>query len=74
MSQGVKWVAADRSQAVPDNGFSGRASRALRNNLESAAMWVPVALVAIFRNETSTLTCLPLVYIGRRSPSAICCE
>jgi uncharacterized MAPEG superfamily protein len=38
LSHSVKWAAGDRSQAVPDNGFSGRASRALRNNLESAAM------------------------------------
>ena len=41
-SHGMQWVAGDRSQAVADDGFPGRASRALRNNLESAAMWVPI--------------------------------
>jgi uncharacterized MAPEG superfamily protein len=44
--------------------FPGRASRALRNNLESAAMWVPISVVAVARDETSTLLFwVPLVYI-----------
>ena len=67
-SHGVKWVGSDRSQAVPDDGFAGRATRALRNNLESAAMWVPAALIAVFRDETSTLiTWAPLVYMVVRT-------
>ena len=63
-SHGKQRVAGDRSLAVPDDGFAGRASRALRNNLESAAMWVPFALVALMREESSTpLFWLPLVYM-----------
>jgi uncharacterized MAPEG superfamily protein len=67
-SHGMQWVAGDRSQAVPDDGFPGHASRALRNNLESAAMWVPIAVVAVARDETSTLLFwVPLVYIVVRT-------
>lgn len=42
---GARWVTSDRSQPIADDGFTGRSTRALRNNLESAAMFVPVALV-----------------------------
>ena len=63
-SRGMQWVASDRSQVVPDDGFAGRASRALRNNLESAAMWVPLALVALVHEQTSSLLFwLPLIYM-----------
>jgi uncharacterized MAPEG superfamily protein len=54
-SHGIQWVAGDRSKAVPDVGYAGRAARALPNNLEFAAMYVPIALVALVRNETSTV-------------------
>jgi uncharacterized MAPEG superfamily protein len=67
-AHGVQWVAGDRSQSVPDDGFSGRAARALRNNLESAVMWVPAAFVAIFNGQTSTLlTWVPVIYIVVRT-------
>ncbi len=31
---GAKWVASDRSKLIPEDGFTGRSTRALRNNLE----------------------------------------
>ncbi len=48
---GAKWVASDRSKLIPEDGFTGRSTRALRNNLESAAMYVPVALAALTMND-----------------------
>src|ERR1700744_4353836 len=64
ISHGVGWVSGDRSQQVKDDGFAGRASRALRNNVESAAMWVPAAVIALARDQTSTLLVwVPLVYM-----------
>lgn len=52
---GAKWVASDRSKLIPEDGFTGRSTRALRNNLESAAMYVPVALAALTMNEHSPI-------------------
>ena len=42
---GAKWVMSDRSQAVRDDRFVGISAGALRNNLESCAMYVPSALM-----------------------------
>ena len=43
------------SQSIPEDGFTGRSARALRNNLESAAMYVPIAVVALTLTEHSPL-------------------
>lgn len=53
LAHGARWVRSDRSQAVPEDGFSGRAARALRNNVESAAMYVPVAVVPLLLHHSS---------------------
>jgi uncharacterized MAPEG superfamily protein len=55
-SRGVPFVMSDRSAPLSDDGFTGRATRALRNNMESALMYVPVALVAVVSQEHSAVT------------------
>jgi uncharacterized MAPEG superfamily protein len=65
---GAKWVASDRTQPIVDDGFTGRSTRALRNNLESAAMYVPVALVAFFLHPASAIvTWVPPIYMVVRT-------
>ena len=65
---GARWVASDRTQPIVDDGFTGRSTRALRNNLESAAMYVPVALVALFLHPASAIvTWVPAVYMVVRT-------
>ena len=64
----ARWVASDRSQPIADDGFTGRSTRALRNNLESAAMYVPVALVALFLHPTSAIVSwVPAIYMVFRT-------
>ena len=53
---GAKWVMSDRSQSVPDDGFVGRSARTLRNNLESCAMYVPAAVMALLLHQSSSVT------------------
>ena len=65
---GARWVTSDRSQTIADDGFTGRSTRALRNNLESAAMYVPVALVALFLHPASAIvTWVPSIYMVVRT-------
>jgi uncharacterized MAPEG superfamily protein len=65
---GAKWVTSDRSQPIADDGFTGRSKRALRNNLESAAMYVPVALVVLFLHPASAIaTWVPAIYMVVRT-------
>jgi NAD(P)H dehydrogenase (quinone) len=61
-SHGVKWVSGDRSQAVPDDGFAGRATRTDRNkqhyNAITAARRAGVkhlVFTSIMRKEGSNL-------------------
>jgi uncharacterized MAPEG superfamily protein len=53
---GAKWVMSDRSQSVGSDGFIGRSARTLRNNVESGAMYVPVAVIALFLHQSSPIT------------------
>jgi hypothetical protein len=39
--RGPQYVMSDRSVSPPSQGFFGRATRTLANNIESALMWVP---------------------------------
>ena len=65
---GTKWVTSDRSQAIAEDGFTGRSTRTLRNNLESAAMYVPIALVALTMNEHSPIvTWTATIYMVART-------
>jgi uncharacterized MAPEG superfamily protein len=43
----AKWVMSDRSQTTSSDGFIGRSARTLRNNVESGAMYVPIAVMAV---------------------------
>jgi glutathione S-transferase len=63
-AQGAKWVTSDRSEAAANDGFTGRAARTLRNNIESAAMYVPIAAAAAILHLNSTvITWVAVVYI-----------
>jgi uncharacterized MAPEG superfamily protein len=66
--QGVQWVTSDRSKAIADDGFTGRSARALRNNVESALMYLPVALVAAILHRTSAvIVWVPVIYMVVRT-------
>jgi uncharacterized MAPEG superfamily protein len=47
---------SDRSQAISSDGFIGRSARTLRNNVESGAMYVPIAMMALFLHHSSSIT------------------
>ena len=65
---GAKWVTSDRSQSIPQDGFSRRPTRAIRNNLELAAMYVPIAVVALTMNEHSPIvTWTATIYMVART-------
>jgi uncharacterized MAPEG superfamily protein len=53
---GAKWVMSDRSQSISSDGFVGRSARTLRNNVESGAMHVPVAVMALIQHQSSSIT------------------
>ena len=55
-SHGAKWVMSDRSHPVSDDGFAGRSARTLRNNVESCAMYVPVAFLSLVLHQSSWAT------------------
>ena len=70
---GAKWVMSDRSQSVPDDGFVGRSARTLRNNLESCAMYVPVAVMALLLHQSSSVTVATAgVYVIARVVFTLC--
>jgi uncharacterized MAPEG superfamily protein len=67
ISKGLGFVFTDRSTPLSRDGFAGRAARTLQNNLESAAMVAPAALViAITRSETEIITTTALIYLAAR--------
>lgn len=64
MTRGPRFALSDRSQPLSDDGFSGRASRTLRNNMESGLMYVPVAAALILlhgQNDASALVAITYV-------------
>lgn len=72
-NHGAKWVMSDRSQAVGDDGFVGRSARALRNNLESCAMYAPVALTALIAHRSSSvIPVIAVVYVLARVSFTLC--
>ena len=71
--KGVAYVLSSRTEAPPSDGFSGRATRTLQNNLESCAMYAPVALAIVVLHKESHLTALAaLVYMLARAAFDIC--
>ena len=72
-NHGAKWVMSDRSQSVGDDGFVGRSARTLRNNLESCAMYVPVALMALVLHQSSSVAAATAgVYAVTRMTFTLC--
>ena len=47
MERGTPYVIGDRSTPPSLEGFFGRATRTLANNIESALMWVPPVVVIL---------------------------
>ena len=56
ITRGAKYVMSDRSVAPEMDGFYGRASRTLTNNIESALMYIPPMLVLIIFGGTNSAT------------------
>src|SRR5215471_6891503 len=73
LERGPQYVVSDRSAPPPLQGFFGRATRTLSNNIESALMWVPPMVVILLLHRTSWLSQLfAVVYIGARITFAVC--
>lgn len=67
IKRGARYVMSDRSIAPDMEGFFGRASRTLSNNIESALMYIPPALILIILGRTSSVTqAVAAIYIGAR--------
>ena len=71
--KGVGYVLSSRAEPAPSDGFPGRATRTLQNNLESCAMYAPVALAIVFLHKESHLTYLAaLAYMLARVIFDLC--
>ena len=55
-ARGPQYVVSDRSVSPPLQGFFGRATRTLANNIESALMWVPPMIVILMLHRTTWLS------------------
>lgn len=67
LSKGAGFVLTDRSQPLAQYGFAGRAARTLQNNLESAAMVTPLALIIEMKgNGTQIAAAAAVVYLLAR--------
>ncbi len=65
--RGSQYVVSDRSVSPPLQGFFGRSTRTLANNVESALMWVPPMVVILILHRTTWLSQLfAAAYIGAR--------
>ena len=65
--RGSKYVMSDRSVSPSLQGFFGRATRTLANNIEAALMWVPPVVVILMLHRTTWISQLSAeVYIGAR--------
>lgn len=51
--RGPQYVVSDRSVSPPLEGFFGRATRTLANNIESALMWAPPVVVILMLHRTT---------------------
>ena len=72
IQRGARYVMSDRSVAPSMEGFFGRASRTLANNIESALMYIPPVLILIILGRTSfTTQVVAAVYIGARCAFSI---
>lgn len=65
--KGPGFVLTDRAAPLPRDGFAGRAARALQNNMESAGMYVPVALALALSGGLNQATSFAaLTYLAAR--------
>lgn len=55
-ARGPQYAMSDRSVPPALEGFFGRATRTLSNNIESALMWVPPAIVIVVLHRESSAT------------------
>lgn len=70
--RGPQYAMSDRSVPPAPEGFFGRATRTLGNNIESALMWVPPAVVIVVLHRESGLTQVVAVsYIAARTVFAL---
>ena len=71
--KGVGYVLSSRSEPLGADGFTGRATRTLQNNLESCAMYAPVALAIVVLHKQSTLSFYAaLIYMLARVVFVFC--
>lgn len=67
ITRGTRYVLSDCSIAPDMAGFFGRASRTLSNNMESALMYIPPAVILIILGQSNfTSQTMAAVYIGAR--------
>jgi len=73
MSQrGPQYLMSDRSVSPALEGFFGRATRTLANNIESALMWAPPVVVILLLHRTTWASQLSAeTYIGARAVFAL---
>ena len=70
--RGTRYVLSDRDVAPGMDGFFGRASRTLSNNIESALMYVPPVLILVILDRTSATThTVAAVYVAARCTFSI---
>ena len=66
--RGTAYVIGDRSVPPPQEGFFGRSTRTLVNNVESALMYVPSVVVILVLHRTTWASQLAAeTYIGTRA-------
>ena len=66
-SKGVGFVMTDRAQPLSSDGFAGRSSRALRNTVESAMMYLPAAvLIVVLMGQTALTAIAAGIYLASR--------
>jgi uncharacterized MAPEG superfamily protein len=70
---GVSYVLSSRSEPPASDGFAGRAARTVQNNLESCAMYAPVALAIVVLQKQSALShWAALIYVAARVVFDLC--
>ena len=70
--RGAQYVMSDRSVSPAMEGFFGRATRTLANNIESALMWAPPVIVLLLLHRTSWASQLSAeTYIAVRAVFAL---
>ena len=66
-SKGLAFVFTDRATPLSRDGFAGRAARTLQNNLESAGMVAPAAMVLLVLGVSNPIVVgAALIYAGAR--------